>query len=214
MPAFSVFRWRDGRGWLILAGGAQEETRAQVLSRLAADGALVIVSFGSSAVAEFVLADFEDLGAPPGYVVDVVSESDEDIRLKISEAGIVVLSAVYGDPDEVRSALLGAALQGMEEAHSNGAVLLAEGAAAQALGAWILHDGAVPEGLSWLENAVIELGPPPVGGDTLSVLESHPEGVAVVLAEDAALALGPDGEVELWGSREVAVTLGAAYGGN
>jgi hypothetical protein len=212
MPSYSVFRWRDGRGWLILAGGAQDETRAQALSRLAADGAMAVVALAPLA-ADRVLEDLEDLGAPAGYVVDVISEPDDDILTRIGEAGLVVLTA-QGDPDEARSALAGAAVQALDQAFQNGAVVLAEGAAAQAFGAWLLSDGAVPDGLEWVDGAIIELGAPPVGGEALAVLDSHPDGLAIALADDAALAFGPDGQVELWGSRRVAVTLGAAWGGN
>ena len=212
MPSYSVFRWRDGRGWLILAGAAQEETRAQAISRSAADGALAVVALAPLS-ADRVLEDLEDLGAPAGYVVDVIAEPDDDILVRIGEAGIIVLAA-QGDPDEARSALAGAAVQALDQAFQNGAVLLAEGAAAQAFGAWLLSEGAVPDGLDWVTGAVIELGAPPVGGEALAVLDTHPDGLAVALADDAALAFGPDGQVELWGSRRVAVTLGAAWGGN
>lgn len=212
MPEFSVFRWRDGRGWLVLAGSAQDETRAHALSRVAADGAMAVVALAPFS-AEDVLDDLVDLGAPAGYVVDIVSEPDEEILVRIGEAGVVVITAA-GDPDAVRSALAGPAVQALDRAFQNGAVLLAEGAAAQALGGWLLSDGVAPEGFGWLENAIIELGPPPVGGDALAVLDSHPVGLAVAVADDAAVAFGPDGQVELWGSRRVAVTLGAAWGGS
>ena len=211
MPAFSVFRWRDGRGWLVLAGAPQDEIRGHALSRAAADGAVAVVAL-TAAYADETLADLEDLGAPAGYLVDVIAERDEDIVVKIGEAGVVVISAA-GDPDELRSALTGAAMQALDQAFQNGAVILAEGAAAQAMGAWLLSDGFTSDGFAWLEDAVIELGPPPVGGDALALLESHPEGLAMTMAEDAAVAFGPDGQVELWGSRRVAVTLGAACGG-
>ena len=211
MSAFSVFRWRDGRGWLVLAGAPQDEIRGHALSRAAADGAVAVVAL-TAAYADETLADLEDLGAPAGYLVDVIAEPDEDIVVKIGEAGVVVISAA-GDPDELRSALTGAAMQALDQAFQNGAVVLAEGAAAQAMGAWLLSDGFTSDGFAWLEDAVIELGPPPVGGDALALLESHPEGLAMTMAEDAAVAFGPDGQVELWGSRRVAVTLGAACGG-
>ncbi|MBL8144886.1 MAG: hypothetical protein JNL34_00760 [Anaerolineae bacterium] len=211
MPAFSVFRWRDGRGWLVLAGAAHDEIRGHALSRSAADGAVAVITL-PAADAEHTLDDLADLGAPAGYIVDVIAEPDEDILLKIGEAGVVVISA-SGEPDEVRSALAGAAVQALDQAFQNGAVILAEGAAAQSMGAWLLGDGFTPDGFAWLEDAVIEIGPPPVGGDALAVLESHPEGLAMALADDAAVAFGPDGQVELWGSRRVAVTLGAACGG-
>lgn len=212
MPSFSVFRWREGRGWLVLAGSPQEETRAHILSRSAADGAVAVVALTAGA-ADSILYDLEDMGAPAGYVVDVAWEADDDIRYRIGEAGVVVISA-GGDPDAVRSALAGAAIEGIDQAFQNGGIVLAEGAAAQAFGGWLLSDGAVPDGFDWLENCIIEIGPPPVGGEALAVLEMHPEGVALALADDAAVAFGPDGQVELWGSRRVAVTLGAAYGGD
>lgn len=212
MPDFSVFRWRDGRGWLVLAGGPQEETRAQVLARSGADGAVAVLALPDGQ-AEQILADLQDLGAPAGYLVDVVAESDEELRCRIGEAGVVVISAA-GDPDDVRSLLVGPALDGVEQAFQNGAIILAEGAAAQAFGAWVLSEGTAPEGFGWLENLVIDIGPPPAGGEAVRVLELNPEGVALALADDAAIAFGPDGQVDLWGSRRVAVMLGAAYGGD
>lgn len=212
MPGFSVFRWREGRGWLVLAGSAQEETRAQVLARSAADGAVAVLAMPDGR-AEQILADLQDLGAASGYLVDVVTESDDELRYRIGEAGVVIISAA-GDPDDVRSLLVGAALDGVEQAHQNGAIILAEGAAAQAFGAWILSGGVAPDGFGWLENLVIDIGPPPAGGEAARVLETYPEGVALALADDAAIAFGPDGQVELWGSRRAAVLLGAAYGGD
>ena len=210
MTAYSVFRWLDGSGWLILAGSGLEEVRAYALSRAAADGAVAVMA-ENPGIADAVLADLEDLGAPAGYIVDAVTEPDDDIQAKVGEAGFIVVHADT-DPDSVRSLIAGAAVQAMESAFQNGAVVLVEGTAAQTLGAWILSDGTVPDGFGWLAGAVIELGPPPVGGEALAVLEHHPDGLAMVLAEDAALAFGPDGQVELWGSRRVAVTLGAAWG--
>src|SRR5690606_13987307 len=92
MARNNVLRWQDGRGWLILSGGGADasDVRAQAIGRVSADGGVAYVSL-SGAQAEKALADMEDLGAPSGYLVDVLTEDDETIQAKLSEAGLVVI---------------------------------------------------------------------------------------------------------------------------
>src|SRR5690606_9214802 len=100
----------------------------------------------------------EDLGAPSGYLVDVLTEDDSVIQSKLAEASMIVIG---GDPSviNVRSALLGAGIAGIQEAFENGAVVLAEGLAAMAFGAWLLQDdGQINSGVGWLSSGLIVPG--------------------------------------------------------
>lgn len=210
----NVLRWLDGRGWLVLAGSPDDAIRAQAIERLAADGGVAYVTLGSNSdQGEQVLADMADLGAPAGYLVDVLSEDDETVQSKLSQAGMVVIEGA-ADAAQMRSALMGAASEGIQVAFENGAVVLAEGWGAEVFGAWLrLADGRVVTGLEWLEAALLVTGTDAVGTapDAQHILRTQAEAIAIGIGAGSALALGPDGEVELWGAQRVTVALGRAY---
>lgn len=220
MPSHSVFRWLDGRGWLVLSGAGSpssevdlSEIRAKALGRAAADGAAAVVYLGEASGADALLDDIEDLGAPSGYLVDIVTEDDETIRNRLSEAGVIVVSGASSSA-AARAVLLGAAEDGIRAAYENGAIILVEGAASGAFGAYMLdRDGTVSAGLGWLMDALILPSLASIGQAALPVLNVHPEAVGVGIGNGAALALGGDGEVEIWGARRVSVALGSAYQG-
>jgi hypothetical protein len=220
MPSQSVFRWLDGRGWLVLSGAGApsseadpSEIRAKALGRAAADGAAAVVYLGGGGGADALLDDIEDLGAPSGYLVDVFSEDDETIRSRLAEAGVIVISGAASGA-AARSALVGAAVEGVRAAYENGAVVLVEGAASGAFGAYMIGaDGAVSAGLGWLLNALILPGLMSVGQEALPVLSAYPGAVGIGIGGGSALALGGNSEVEIWGARRVSVALGSAYRG-
>lgn len=218
MASHNVLRWRDGRGWLVLSGSSDNATdvRAQALGRVAADGAAVYVSLGNhDNWSDSALADMDDLGAPPGFIVDALTEDDQTIIERLTEAAIVVIEDAP-DVSEVRSALLGAAVQGMQIAFENGAVILAEGNAAMVFGAWVVASEQVVSGLNWLEGALVVPGVTAVAQSEQAqqVLNAEPAAIAVGLGSGSALALGPDGEVEPWGGRQVTVALGPEFSGS
>jgi hypothetical protein len=216
MARNNVLRWLDGRGWLVLSGGSDSlsEVRAQALGRAAADGGVAYVRLGGqTAMGEKALADMEDLGAPSGYLVDVMSEDDQTIQSRLTESGIIV---VEGDAsiDDLRSGLIGAAADGIQAAFQNGALVLAEGRAATVFGAWVLRElGDLTSGLEWLENGLVVSGITSVSQSAAaqSVLLLQPGAIAVGIGDGSALALGPDGEVETWGARQVTIALGKDY---
>lgn len=216
MARNNVLRWRDGRGWLVLSGvpEAGSEVRAQAIGRTAADGGVAYVSLGSDTnIAEAALLDMEDLGAPSGYLVDVLLEDDETIRTKLAEASMIVIES-DADPASVRSGLLGAAVEGMEAAFAGGAVILAEGMAAAVFGDHMLSTAErVMDGLGWLEQAIILPGEVAVVDSAAgrAALEVQPSALALGIGVGSALVLGPDGEVELWGNKQVTVALGPNF---
>ncbi|GIL14222.1 MAG: hypothetical protein BroJett038_29420 [Chloroflexota bacterium] len=217
MASSNVLRWLDGRGWLVLSGGGGQTgaVRAQALGRAAADGGVAYVSLGNhDGWSERALADMDGLGAPPGYIVDALTEDDRTLTALLAEAGIVVIE---DGPDAavLRSGLMGAAAAGIQTAFENGAVILAEGLSAMVFGAWVVNaDGEIFSGLGWFENALVLPGIASVAQSAPSqkVLREYPAAIAVGIGIGSALALGPDGEVEAWGGRQVTVALGSAYG--
>jgi hypothetical protein len=151
-----------------------------------------------------------DLGAPSGYLVDLASEDDETIQSKLAEAGMVVIEG-GATASEVRSSLYGAAIAGIQKAYENGAVILVEGTSAMVFGEWVRQaSGELTAGLEWLKSALILLGAD-VAEPAKKALISQPEAIAVGIGVGSALALGPDGEIETWGKKEITVLLGSKY---
>lgn len=218
MPEQNVFHWLDGRGWLVLSGridpqGADiGDIRSLILARSIADGGVACVALsGDVSAAERLLEDLEDLGAPSGYIVDVVAEDDTTIQARLADAGIIVIDSA-SDAETARSNLIGAPIDGIQTAYENGAMVLIEGHSTSAFGTWVmLRDRDVVSGLEWVEGAVIVSTDGAVSGAARPILEAQPAGYAIGIGQGSALALGPDGQVEVWGRGNVGIALGAAY---
>jgi hypothetical protein len=206
MTEFRIFRWRTGRGWFVLSGGADSigDIRGTALARASADGATACVAIDDrKGTADRLLDDLEDLGAPAGYIVDIATEDDRSIEARLSEAGIIVIAS-DGSLDTIRSTLYGAALRGIELAHARGAVVLVEGISAALFGEWYIgSDERLHPGLGWLANAIIlTASAPPVP------IEQGMQGrYQLHISPGSAIAFGPDGEIELWGRRQVKVLI-------
>jgi hypothetical protein len=205
MPRASVFRWIDGRGWIVLSGGADDDVRALAINRSSADGGIAVIALDGTG--EQLSDDLGDMGAPSSYVVDVFTEDDEALENKLGEAGVIVVSSA-ASANEARSALRGAALAGLHHAYANGAVILLEGAVAAAFGSWIAPAG---EGLEWVEGALVLIGVDDTAARVKPVFDVQPAAVALAIEAGSALALGPDGQIEPWGRGQVTVALGSAY---
>lgn len=214
MPAQNIFRWRDGRGWLVFSSEAQpdSEVRGLALGRAAADGAVACVALSRDpAAADRLLDDVEDLGAPSGYIVDVFSEDDPTLRDRLGEAGVIIIATDFS-AEGVRSTLTGAAVEGMEAAFSNGAIVLVEGAAASAFGTWIFRgDGTVGQGFDWLTNSVVLTDASGVAEQAREIFMQERESIGIAVGPRSAIAFGPDGEIETWGARDVTVALAAQF---
>ncbi|MBA3871273.1 MAG: hypothetical protein H0X30_19180 [Anaerolineae bacterium] len=216
MARNNVLQWRDGRGWLVLSGGylPDSDVRAQTIGHIDADGSVAYVSFGSNAEStEILMNDMQDLGAPPGYFVDVLSEDDDTIRAKLGEAGLIVVESGANSAD-MRSALMGAAVEGMQTAFENGAIILLEGKSASVFGAWLLLEtGEIRQGIGWLSQMFVLPGVTEVAlsEEGREALKEEASALAVGIGEGSALALGPDGEVEPWGEGRVTIALGRSF---
>lgn len=202
----------------MLAGGADDDIRAAALERVTADGAVAYVALGAGesstlSAAERALEDLEDLGAPAGYLVDVLSEDDATLEDRLGAAGMVVIEGSASAP-EVRSGLLGAAAKGIEKAYQNGAVLLLEGSAAAVFATWLLGvEDTAQHGLGWLDGVLLMPGVTSLSDSAAAqaFLNAEPVALVVGIGVGSALALGPDGQIELWGKKDVAIALGRGY---
>ncbi|MCL4248941.1 MAG: hypothetical protein KJ065_12415 [Anaerolineae bacterium] len=214
MPSASIFRWRAGRGWLVLAPAStgDPDIRALAVARASADGSLAVaVLDGDLAAGDRRLDDLEELGAPSGYLVDVLTEDDATIETHLAETSICVLES-DADVLTLKSSLMGAAMRGLETAFANGAIVLAAGTPARLFGRLLIPDLDSPvDGFGWLLGAIVAPTVEDLSEQVRSTLQIYTELYAVGIGARTALALGPDGQVEIWGQRQIAVALGQNY---
>ena len=79
-----------------------------------------------------------------------------------------------------------------------------------------LHDvraGKISSSLDWLRNTLVVIGLTSVtqAPHIQEMLKNEPDAVAIGIGTASALALGPDGEVEAWGKKQITVALGQSY---
>jgi hypothetical protein len=212
MSRSSVLEWPDGRGWLVLAGGAATVVRGRAIQRMAAGGVVVYIAPGGDA--EAIQDDMDDLGAPTGYALDILTEDDETIQQQLSDANLIVIGGVATSA-AMRSALIGPVAAALKSAFERSAVLLCEGGAAAVWGAWVVDEqGAAQPGLDWLPRSIVLPGVTSAAGNPLAgtLLAQHPDSMLIGPGLTSALALGPEGAVEAWGAGQVMVALGQDYG--
>lgn len=218
MPQAQIFRWRAGSGWIVLSGGGSWDSddnfniESHMLNHTHSAGPMAYIWAASDLeTADRHMDALNELGARTGYLVDVMTESDDALTSQLSEAGVIIL----GDgprPLELREGLIGPAMAGIEEAFRRGATLYAPGNSAALFGAHILGTGELFPGFGWLSNAIIvPYYDHERAQDLRAGLLAHPENYGAGLNEGAGLALGPAGQVEVWGNRAVTISLGQQY---
>lgn len=212
--ATQFLRWIAGHGWLIFSGGnsAGSPIRAQTLTRANADGHIVYVSFADDGGDE-LMDDMEDLGAPSGYAVDIAYEDADSVREQLRDAAVIVFE-IGTSLDALYRALVGDMAHVIQSAYENGAVVMFEGLAANVCGRWVVLDnGAIANGLNWVVNAFIEAESTSAGESRAvqAVLAAQADAVAINIGVGSALALGPQNAIELWGERQVTISLGRQY---
>lgn len=211
MTEHSVLKWMDEPGWLILAGGVDplSDLRALAISRIVAEGGIAYITLDDDDLDELI-DDMGELGAPTGYIVNVMTEDDRTIKDLLERASLVFVPSIYGLA-ELRSALLGAALEGMLAAYQRGAVVFAEGNAASLFGSTFRSEsGILVDGFGWVEDTLIVPGVGSIADSNNAqlALSEHQAKVVIGIEEISALILGPDGVVETWGDGQVTVALG------
>jgi len=208
-------KWQAGLGWLIFSGGnvAGSPLRAKALMHARADGHIAYISFADD-LGDALMDDMEDLGAPSGYLVDIVHEEIASVREQLEEASVVVIE-IGASVDALYRALKPSGIvNALQSAYENGAVFLIEGLAGNVFGRWMISDqGMMFDGLNWVVNAFIEPESASVEDSRAvqAILEAQSEAIAINIAHGSALALGPGGAVQLWGEQKVTISLGKSY---
>ncbi len=212
-----LFRPEGGAGWIVLGsvlpeiGGSFRGLGERLLSRIDLARRPICVASPEADRAK-VEGFVDELEAWLGSEV-IRLKPAEVPALDWSEAGLVVLvggplavwvSALSGEHPESRGP------HGADEA----TLVYAVGEAAEALGSWIVPPGGETlAGVGWLRGAVVLAGKPEpssVSGVT-ELLAREDRSYALGLGEGDILALGPAGEVEVWGEARPTIMLGRGW---
>jgi cyanophycinase-like exopeptidase len=216
-------RWRDGRGWLVLVGGGKPENITHILraaiEAMSDESPVVFVPTASAApdgdhaTSQRIITQIETLGGPVGYVAPIFTHTDAtDLRnaRRLAQAGLVYLGD--GSAQQLVTALSDTpTLDALAAAYEAGAVVVAAGAAACALGAWGMCEQEIV-GWGWLPDALI--CPHTTEASTLrEAVKAHPECLGLGIPQDTALALGPDNQVQTLSAsgQQVTVVLGYRF---
>jgi cyanophycinase-like exopeptidase len=155
------------------------------------------------------------MGGTTGYTVELSAARDarrsENARL-LAEAGLIYLADGPSALSIVRILAGTRALGAVAQAFGDGAPVVAVGAAAEALGAWVADStvlNTVAPGLAWLPSVIVasRFTGAENAGWLRPVLARHADCLGMGIPEDAALALGPDGRVESLGRGQVTVVV-------
>jgi hypothetical protein len=205
-----LFRRPPGSGWLVISGGPMTEdlvSRALALVIHAGTIVAVVPSPVELPAAESALQLWTDISGWSGRTVDC--DSAEDVEDALSEAAIAFLPDL-ADPGKYARALSRTdACEFLLAALDAGVVVVAEGAAAEALGEEIGgQTGAGRTGspaLNWIPSAIIQThfteghAPPYSWKRKDHFRIGIPDGVSIVL--------GPAGEREIWGEGKPTITF-------
>lgn len=212
MAGNSLFTWPDVVGWIVLSGGvdSSSEIRAQALERAAVEGAVAYISFAADG-GDSLMEDMEDLGAPTGFMLDLVNDDAQVIAERLKEASVIVIEG--GASPMKKPPFSDAVLASLLDSLSRGSVLLIEGSPAAWFGRWWIGSGGVLDGFSWISPVCIAPGVHHAS-ESLEIKEfllEEPQALVVAVAPGSAFVLGPDGRIELWGEKSVSILLGSGY---
>lgn len=213
-----VIHHRSEAGWVVLAsrvprlGGATPELAERLLERMDLSRPPVCLIGEREAPPELavLLDEFETLLGVRPAVLDAGLEPPAE--LAAISLLILVGGSTRGWIQSLDNTLLGELVL---QALAAGGIVLAVGPAAGAVGSWALPNASQDtiSGLNWIGSAVIlpdETAPgelEPVKG----LLRAQTKAFALGLAPDTVVALGPSGEIEVWGEARPTIILGSGW---
>lgn len=217
-----VFRRPPSEGWLALSGlvpsldSEMPQLAEQLLSRLDLSRMPICLS-GDNSISDDLqsfLEDIEILLNSPVTVIRINELTRNTFREIVETANILVMAG--GDVQSWINVLdpLKSEIE-FDDLLGGGRLVFAVGPASSSLGSWIFSGDEGPvAGLGWMTGAIIlpEVEKP---GEIPSVKEhlfQHKLSYALGLPRGAVLALGPRGEIEVWGIASPSVVLGIAWG--
>lgn len=228
MPQQGPLQWLDGEGWLVALGGgyvprgAADAALTYLLSVINLDRPMVVLlADGARSDAEAVLDQFTALGGPGGEAFSLPAMTRDTFFAPgflelLSEAGLLYLGGENPLP-----LLLNlhntSALKRIQESFASlqGLTLVGAGGAAPVLGRFAI--GPAPDylqarGLDFLQNIVIESHFTCTEESIVlrNINQLGPGLLGLGIPDAAALAFGPQGQVETWGVGQITAVVSTA----
>lgn len=213
-----VLRHGGQSGWLVLAsqvprlGGETPELAERLLERMDLSRPPVCLTAAETPPEglELLLEEFEALlGVRPAVLPAGLEPPAE-----LAQVGLILLTGgtTAGWVQALDDTLLGEVVL---QALQGGSVIFAAGPSAGAVGSWSISPGQqhAESGLSWVAGAVV-LPHEDEPGERESVrelLRDNPKAYALGLAPHTLVALGPEGEIEVWGESQPTIILGQGW---
>ena len=226
MPRQGPLQWVDGYGWLILVGGGDwhrgelDRIDAQILSVINLDRPMIVLTAsGPVTEAEAILEHYTLLGGPGGEALTLDQMSRSQLSappfLELFGAAGLLVMAGHNPLPLAQNLYLSPALEHIVQGFSTlqALTLVGIGGAASTLSRWAI--GPAPnylqaKGLGFLMNAVVA---PHFTRTEDSILQHVPQELPDMLGlgipNQTALALGPEGQVETWGTGQVTAVVKA-----
>lgn len=141
-------------------------------------------------------------------------DAGEPPPAELVNAGLVMLGG--GDELGWMAALDGTRLEELIlRALKTGALIVATGAAAGVVGSWTMlpGDDDPQPGLNWLPGAIVlpDESQPAARDEIQYLLSAHRRAYALGLLPLSVVALGPSGEIEVWGKVQPVLVLGHGW---
>lgn len=217
-----VFRRPPSESWLVLSGlvpsldAEMPQMAEQLLSRLDLSR-MPICLLGDESIGDELqsfLDDIEILLNSPVTVIRINELTQNTFREIVETANILVM--VGGDVQSWINVLdpLKSEIE-VDDLLGGGRLVFTVGSASSSLGSWIFSGDEEPAaGLGWLTGAIVlpEVEKPGEIPIVKQLLSQHKLSYALGLPRGAVLALGPRGEIEVWGIASPSVVLGVAWG--
>lgn len=216
--AEDVIYHRGEAGWLVLSsrvpelGGETPQFAEHLLQRMDLSRPAACLVLGTEEIPglKTLLEGLEMLiGLRP-----TVLEATREPPAELARTTLVIMAGGTS-PDWIRAIADSSLAELIPDALAEGAIVLATGSVAASVGNWVMADpeGALVPGLGWLVGALVL----PSSADPAQMepvrkhLEQEPESYALGLEEGALVAIGPKGEIEVWGESQPTIMLGGGW---
>ncbi|MGA9532322.1 MAG: hypothetical protein WBR18_06360 [Anaerolineales bacterium] len=216
--AEDVLHHESDAGWVVLAsqvprlGGETPALAEHLVERMnvSRPAACLVSPSGETTGLDLFLEEIEVLLQLQPALLNASLEPPTEL----ANASLIILAGGANEEwiERLDQTLLGDLLL---QALAGGAILMTVGPAAGAIGTWALSDDgdALTDGLGWVVGAVvISDGSAPADHEPVrALLLERPRTYALGLGQHTLVALGPHGEIEVWGDYQPTLILGKGW---
>ena len=218
-----VFQRLQTYGWLVLSstlpslGGETPQLTERLLERI--DLSYLPLFLTTDETIDFKMQEFiddvETLLDVPVTVIRIQRVSKAELDEACMNASLIVLAGSRVD-EWIKIFDPSTAILMPEQMMGESKLVLVSGSAASIMGSWTFmeHGNQLIPGLGWLPGAVVlpEVLYPTESPDPKQLLSEQKFSYALGITQGAILALGPEGEIEVWSETTPVVTLGTGWG--